>query len=73
MCGTDDILCADAHRLSARMQGRDGSTGIARGVEVEGFTFVEQPDMIHVYPLLPHWEGQQARKMIMVFISKHLE
>jgi hypothetical protein len=28
--------------------------------------------MIHVYPLLPHWEGEQARKLIMHFVQSHL-
>jgi hypothetical protein len=28
--------------------------------------------MIHVYPLLPHWEGEQARKLIMHFVQNHL-
>ena len=64
LAGTDDILCADARRLSARFQGGDGSECIKGSVEKEGFRYVEEEGMIHVYPLLPCWEGEEARKLI---------
>jgi hypothetical protein len=34
--------------------------------------YVEQAHMIHVYPLLPHWEGEHVRKLIMHFVQSHL-
>jgi acetyl esterase/lipase len=73
LCGTADMLCADARRLSARFQGEDVSKCVPGSIELENFTYVEHADMIHVYPLLPHWEGAQARKLIVAFISKQLE
>ncbi|KAH7020768.1 Alpha/Beta hydrolase protein [Microdochium trichocladiopsis] len=73
LCGTDDILCSDARRLSARFQGQDGSEGVPGSFEGKDFTYVEQPGMVHVYPLLPHWEGSQARELIMAFVLKHLD
>ncbi|KAJ4401363.1 hypothetical protein N0V91_008027 [Didymella pomorum] len=71
--GTADLLCADARRLSARFQGKSVDDVIEGSAEVMGLTYVEHPDMIHVYPILPHWEGGEARKQIVTFITKHLD
>ncbi|KAJ1324114.1 epsilon-lactone hydrolase [Microdochium nivale] len=82
LCGTDDVLCSDARRLSARFQGRSGgcsgddaSEGVTGSYAAPDgrFTYVEGPGMIHVYPLLPHWEGARARELILAFVRKHLE
>lgn len=70
LCGTDDILNADARRLSARFQGKDHDQCIPGGVALDMFTYIEEAKMIHVYPLLPHWEGAQARKAIVEFIQR---
>lgn len=72
LSGTDDILNADARRLNAKFQGKDSDECLPGSVQLDKFTYVEQADMIHVYPLLPHWEGGQARKLIMQFIHSHL-
>lgn len=72
LCGTDDLLNADARRLNAKFQGKDCSQCVSGSAQLEGFTYIEQPSMIHVYPLLPHWEGRQARSLIMEFIQSHL-
>ncbi|KAJ4986336.1 hypothetical protein SVAN01_08153 [Stagonosporopsis vannaccii] len=71
LCGTDDILNADARRLSAKFQGKGCDECIAGSIELGSFTYVEKAKMIHVYPILPHWEGSEARKLIMEFIQKH--
>jgi hypothetical protein len=73
MCGTQDMLCADARRLSAKYQGKDASECVPGSVDLENFTYVEASDMLHVYPLLPHWEGGEARKQIVEFISTSLK
>lgn len=70
--GTADLLCADARRLSARFQGNSVDDPAEGSVEMTGLTYVEHPDMIHVYPILPHWEGGEARKQIVSFIGEHL-
>lgn len=70
--GTADLLCADARRLSARFQGRTADKVVEGSVEVDGLTYVEHLDMIHVYPILPHCEGREARKQIVAFVTKHL-
>lgn len=72
LAGTDDILSADARRLSAKFQGRNVNECAPGSVQSEHFTYIEAPHMIHVYPLLPHWEGRQARDLIMEFIQGHL-
>lgn len=51
--GTRDIVNADARRLAAR--------ATAAGVELD---FHEEPEMVHVYPLLPIPEGRAARAVI---------
>jgi acetyl esterase/lipase len=71
--GTADLLCADARRLSARFQGKSVDDVAAGSAEARGLTYVEHPDMIHVYPILPHWEGGEARKQIVAFTTKHLD
>ncbi|KXJ86449.1 Alpha/Beta hydrolase protein [Microdochium bolleyi] len=86
LCGTDDMLCSDARRLAARFRGGGeagagseagghGGASVPAGSFSSGdgrFIYVEQRDMIHVYPLLPHWEGAQARELIMGFVKEHL-
>lgn len=72
LCGTNYILCANARWWSARAQGKDDSAGVKSGVKVTDFTYVEGPRMLRVFPLLPHLEEQQAKKLIMAFASKHL-
>ena len=69
--GTADLLCADARRLSARFQGKSADVAVEGSVEVKGFTYVEHPNMIHVYPILPHWEGGEARRQMAAFITEH--
>lgn len=69
--GTADLLCEDARRLSARFQGKSADNVAEGSVEVEGLTYVECHNMIHVYPILPHWEGGEARKQIVAFVNKH--
>ncbi|KAF2995323.1 hypothetical protein E8E13_000589 [Curvularia kusanoi] len=73
LSGTHDMLNADARRLSARFQGENSDECVPGGIQSERFTYVEQADMIHVYPLLPHWEGRQARDLIMEFVQSHLQ
>lgn len=70
--GTADLLCADARRLNARFQGKSVNDVVERSAEVQGLTYVEHQDMIHVYPILPHWESGQARKQIVAFVTEHL-
>lgn len=71
MCGTDDILNADSRRLSAVYQGKGHDECVAGSIQLEKFTYVEGGEMIHVYPILPHWEGGEARKLIVEFIQEH--
>lgn len=73
LCGTADLLCADARRLSARFQGKSADEVVAGSAEAKGFKYIEYPDMIHVYPILPIWEGGEARKQIAEFIKKNVE
>ncbi|RYN20128.1 hypothetical protein AA0113_g8705 [Alternaria arborescens] len=72
LSGTDDILNSDARRLNARFQGHSSDQCVSESVQLERFVYVEQAHMIHVYSLLPHWEGEQARKLIMHFVQSHL-
>jgi acetyl esterase/lipase len=73
LCGTADLLCADARRLSARFQGKSVDEIVEGSAEAKGFTYIEYPDMVHVYPILPIWEGGEARKQIVEFIKKNAE
>ncbi|KAH8170401.1 alpha/beta hydrolase fold domain-containing protein [Sarocladium implicatum] len=72
LSGTHDMLCSDARRLSAKVQGKGTENGLPGSFQSDRFTYVEKPDMIHVYPLLPHPEGAEAREMIMHFVKKHM-
>lgn len=72
LCGTADMLCADARRLKSRFQGGDADKAPPGSVELEGFTYIEKEDMIHVYPMLPHPEGAEARKQITEFMRRHI-
>ena len=58
MIGTWDVLLFDARRFAEKAQ--------AAGVEV---TYTEHEDALHVYPLLPTPEGQQARAEILRFLA----
>lgn len=71
--GTHDLLLSDARRLSAKYQGKGTEKGIPGSYEDERLTYVEAPEMVHVYPLLPIPEGSQAREVMMRFISKHAQ
>jgi acetyl esterase/lipase len=74
LSGTADMLNGDAKRLNDRYQnGGDGSAFVAGSIEMEKFKYIEKEDMVHVYPLLPSWEGAQAREEICTFITKQLK
>lgn len=73
LSGTSDMLCGDARRLSARFQGKDANDCVPGSVQLDKLTYVEHAEMIHVYPLLPHAEGAEARELIMSFIRKNVE
>lgn len=70
LSGTRDLLNPDARRLSARFQGKgdDGGKGVGGSVELERFLYLEGEGMVHVYPLLPHWEGGVARGRVLGFV-----
>lgn len=74
LSGTRDLLNPDARRLSARFQGKgdDGGKGVGGSVELERFLYLEGEGMVHVYPLLPHWEGGVARGRVLGFVREHL-
>jgi epsilon-lactone hydrolase len=61
LSGTDDILNADAHRLV------DGVTHVGGEAEL-----VEEPGMIHDYPLHPTPEGRTARTLIAEWCRERL-
>lgn len=74
LSGTHDLLCSDARRLSARFRNsrsEDADAIAAGSVDLENFTYIEQPEMIHVYPLTPSWEGDEARRVITKFVKRH--
>jgi acetyl esterase/lipase len=60
LCGTRDILVADARRLAGR-------------AEEAGLTldYYEAPGMLHVYPLLPIREGKEARALIAGAVGRY--
>jgi epsilon-lactone hydrolase len=58
LCGTYDILVADARRLAARAE--------AAGVPLE---YHEEEGLIHAYPLLYFPESRKARDRIMHFVT----
>jgi acetyl esterase/lipase len=73
LSGTLDLLNADARRFKSRFQGKSVDEATPGGADIEGLTYVEAKDMIHVYPLLPHTEGAEARELIASFIKRQEE
>ncbi|KAF4955683.1 hypothetical protein FGADI_4376 [Fusarium gaditjirri] len=71
--GMSDMLCADARRLKSKLLGNDVDDAPEGSVETERLLYVEKEGMLHVWPLLPHSEGAEGRKMITHFVNKHLE
>ncbi|KAF5589523.1 esterase [Fusarium pseudoanthophilum] len=71
--GPRDLLCADARRLKSKLLGKDVDEALAGSVETDRLVYVEKEGMLHVWPLLPHSEGAEGRKMISFFVNKHLE
>jgi acetyl esterase/lipase len=71
LSGTYDMLVADAQRLSAKFQGKGTETCAPGSFQNDRFTFIEKPEMVHVYPLLPHPEGAEARETIIHFVKQH--
>ncbi|GKZ61543.1 hypothetical protein AnigIFM49718_008262 [Aspergillus niger] len=69
LSGTYDMLVADAQRLSAKFQGKGTEICMPGSFKNDKFTFIEQPEMVHVYPLLPHPEGAEARETIIHFLK----
>jgi acetyl esterase/lipase len=59
LCGTHDILLADARRLAER--------AAAEGVDVE---YHEEPRLMHVYPLMPFPEARRAEDRIARFVRE---
>jgi acetyl esterase/lipase len=72
LAGTHDMICSDARRLSAKYQGKGTDRGVPGSFHNDKLTYIEYPEMIHVYPLLPHAEGAEARGFIMDFIRQHI-
>ncbi len=70
LCGTQDMLCADARRLKSRFTGKDIDEAVAGSLDKDHFVYVEEEDMIHVWPILPHPEGARGRRFIINFINK---
>ncbi|KAF5679591.1 esterase [Fusarium heterosporum] len=70
--GTHDMLCADARRLKSKYAGKDVDDASVGSLEMDRFIYVEREEMIHVWPLLPHPEGAEARELIVHFINKCL-
>ncbi|KAM0347313.1 hypothetical protein ACHAPU_004832 [Fusarium lateritium] len=70
LSGTYDMLCADARRFKSKFTGKDIDDASAGSIETDRFIYVEKEEMIHVWPLLPHPEGAEARKLIVHFINK---
>jgi acetyl esterase/lipase len=58
LSGTRDILNADAKRLM-RLAAESNAAGVAVNIH-----YVEAPEMLHVYPLLPIPEAKAGRQMI---------
>lgn len=73
LSGTYDMLCADARRLKSKFTGKDIDEALAGGIETDRFVYLEKEEMIHVWPLLPHPEGAEGRKLIFHFINKYSE
>ncbi|MFC6013058.1 alpha/beta hydrolase fold domain-containing protein [Nocardia lasii] len=60
--GTDDILNPDARLFAAKAR--------AAGVDLD---YVEEPGLVHVYPLTPSAEGAAARRHIIATLSTELD
>jgi epsilon-lactone hydrolase len=60
LCGTRDLLAPQSRALVARMQ--------AAGAPV---TYVEEPGLLHVYPLLPVPEARRAFIQVAAFLDGH--
>ncbi|WZH45571.1 Esterase [Fusarium acuminatum] len=73
LSGTYDMLCADARRLKSKFTGKDIDQALAGSIEMDRFVYLEKEEMIHVWPLLPHPEGAEGRKLIFHFIKKYSE
>ncbi|KAM0315629.1 hypothetical protein ACHAPQ_011532 [Fusarium lateritium] len=73
LSGTYDLLCADARRLKSKFTGEDIDEALAGSIEMDRFVYLEKEEMIHVWPLLPHPEGAEGRKLIVHFVNKHSE
>lgn len=71
LSGTYDMLVADAQRLSSKFQGKGTEICTSGSFKNDKFTFIEQPEMLHVYPLMPHPEGAEARETIFHFLKQH--
>ncbi len=57
LCGTRDLLVPGCRLLARRAADADWD-----------LTYVEQPDLLHVYPLLPVPEARAARRTILEFL-----
>lgn len=60
--GTDDILNPDARLLAAKLH--------EAGVDLD---YHEKPGLVHVYPLTPSAEGEQARRRIITMLRTELD
>ncbi|MFL6134654.1 MAG: alpha/beta hydrolase fold domain-containing protein [Nocardioidaceae bacterium] len=60
LCGTRDLLAPQSRALVARTQ--------QAGVPV---TYVEEPGLLHVYPLLPVPEARRAFSQVTAFLNGH--
>ncbi len=58
LCGTRDLLLPGVRLLARRAEGTGWD-----------LTYVEQPDLLHVYPLLPVPEARAARRTILEFLG----
>ncbi|KAH8169793.1 alpha/beta hydrolase fold domain-containing protein [Sarocladium implicatum] len=72
LSGTYDMLVADAQRLSAKFQGKGTDICMPGSFRNEKLIYIEQPKMLHVYPLMPHPEGAEARQSIVQFLKQHI-
>lgn len=72
LCGTHDLLVSDARRLKnkyLKLDDTDRESQRHGSVQVGGLTYVEEEEMLHVYPLLPCYEGALGRQRICAFVS----
>jgi len=61
LCGTRDILIADARNLAARAR-----------AESAPVTYHEEPGLMHVYPLLMFPESRRAQASIVHFVRERV-